>query len=51
MQYRQRLGTHQQKAQVQQRNNGQVKPRTAEAIANNREWVDHYEQVLSNLSK
>jgi hypothetical protein len=51
MQYRQRLGTHQQKAQVQQRNNGQVKPRTAVAIANNREWVDHYEQVLSNLSK
>jgi hypothetical protein len=50
MQYRQRLGTHQQKAQVQERQSGQVKPRTAVAIANNREWVDHYEKLVNSLN-
>lgn len=50
MQYRQRLGAHEQKAQVQRRKTGQVKPRTADAIANNREWVNHYEQLLTDLT-
>ena len=51
VQYRKRLGTHQQKAKAQQRKEGQVKPRTAEAIANNQQWVDHYEALLNNLAK
>ena len=49
--YKKRLGEHTQKAKVQQRNGGQVKTRTAEAIANNRGWVSHYEQVLSQLKR
>jgi hypothetical protein len=51
MQYRQRLGTHQQKAHVQERQSGQIKPRTAVAIANNREWVDHYEKLVNSLNR
>jgi len=50
MQYRKRLGTHSQKAKVQQRKDGQIKPRTAEAIANNQQWVSHYESLLNSLT-
>jgi hypothetical protein len=50
MQYRKRLGTHSQKAKVQQRKDGQIKPRTAEAIANNQQWVSHYENLLNSLT-
>lgn len=50
MQYRQRLGTQTQKAEVQLRKEGQVKPRTADAIANNQQWVNHYESLLKDLT-
>ncbi|TXF91219.1 hypothetical protein FUA23_03070 [Neolewinella aurantiaca] len=50
MQYRRRLGEHTQKAKVQQRKTGEIKPRTAEAIANNQQWVKHYEQLLNDLT-
>lgn len=49
-QYKKRVGEHSQKAKVQERKEGQVKPRTAEAIANNQQWVAHYEQLLNQLS-
>ncbi|SEQ08099.1 hypothetical protein [Neolewinella agarilytica] len=51
MQYRKRLGAHQQKASAQLRKDGQVKARTAEAIANNRQWVEHYEGLLKALTE
>jgi hypothetical protein len=50
VQYRKRLGTQQQKAKAQQRKTGEIKPRTAEAIANNRQWVEHYTNLLSDLA-
>ena len=50
MQYRKRLGTQEQKAKVQQRKDGQIKPRTAEAITNNQQWVSHYENLLNDLT-
>lgn len=49
--YKKRLGEHTQKAKVQQRNGGQIKSRTADAIANNSEWVKHYEAQLIALLK
>lgn len=48
--YKKRLGEHTQKAKVQQRNSGEVKARTAEAIQNNQGWVAHYEGILKSLS-
>jgi hypothetical protein len=36
---------------VQERQSGQIKPRTAVAIANNREWVDHYEKLVNSLNR
>ena len=48
--YKKRLGEHAQKAKVQQRNGGEVKARTVEAIANNQEWVKHYEGILNGLN-
>jgi hypothetical protein len=50
MQYKQRLGTQEQKAKVQERKDGKVKPRTVQAIANNQQWVSHYEQLLNDLT-
>jgi hypothetical protein len=50
VQYRKRLGTHTQKAKAQQRKTGEVKARTAEAIANNGTWVSHYEGILKSLT-
>lgn len=47
--YKKRLGEHTQKAKVQQRNGGHIKSRTANAIANNREWVKHYEAQLKQI--
>jgi hypothetical protein len=47
--YKKRLGSHQQKAKAQERKDGKVCKRTAEAIANNREWVGHWEAVIINL--
>jgi hypothetical protein len=49
-QYRRRLGAHVQKAKVQERKTGEIKPRTAEAIANNQHWVNHYENLLNELN-
>jgi hypothetical protein len=49
-QYKKRLGEHTQKAKVQQRKNGGVTARTAEAITNNQEWVSHYENLLNDLT-
>lgn len=49
--YKKRLGTHTQKAIVQKRNDGTVKDRTAEAIANNQKWVEHYTGLLKNYAK
>lgn len=46
-QYKKRLGQHTQKAKAQQRKYGEVKPRTAEAIANNQQWVNHYTNLLN----
>jgi hypothetical protein len=48
--YKKRLGEHAQKAKVQQRNGGEVKARTVEAIANNQEWIEHYEGILNGLN-
>jgi hypothetical protein len=48
--YKKRLGEHAQKAKVQQRNGGEVKTRTVEAIDNNQEWVKHYEGILNALT-
>jgi hypothetical protein len=47
--YKKRLGSHQQKANSQQKKNGKVCQRTAEAVANNREWINHYEGIISQL--
>ena len=47
--YKKRLGSHQSKAQAQEKKSGKVCKRTADAIANNQQWVQHYEQVISNL--
>jgi hypothetical protein len=49
-QYKKRLGEHTQKAKAQQRKTGEVKARTAEAIANNETWVSHYEGILKSLT-
>lgn len=48
--YKKRFGEHTQKAKVQQRKDGEVKTRTAEAITNNQIWVRHYEGILKNLT-
>jgi hypothetical protein len=48
--YKKRLGEHTQKAIIQQRKGGEVRPRTAEAITNNEEWIGHYEAVLKGLN-
>lgn len=50
-QYRKRLGTQQQKAKNQERKTGVVSTRTAQAIVNNQQWVDHYTRVLNNLKR
>jgi hypothetical protein len=49
-QYKKRLGEHTQKAKVQERKTGEIKPRTAEAIANNQQWVSHFENLLNKLT-
>jgi hypothetical protein len=49
-QYKKRLGSHEQKAIRQRRETGEVKARTSDAIANNRRWVAHYEELLKNLN-
>lgn len=48
--YKKRLGSHEQKAIKQERTTGEVKARTAEAIANNRQWVNHYQTLLSTFN-
>jgi hypothetical protein len=48
--YKKRLGEHVQKGNVQQRNGGEVKARTSEAITNNQDWVKHYEGILKSLA-
>ena len=45
--YKKRLGSHQQKAIIQQKNNGKVCKRTADAIQNNKQWIAHYEQIIN----
>ena len=47
--YKKRLGQHKQKAIVQCRTTGEVKSRTAAAINNNQQWVDHYTEQLNSL--
>lgn len=44
--YKKRVGHHEQKAIVQKRKNGVAAKRTMEAIANNKQWVEHWEQEL-----
>ena len=48
--YKKRLGEHTQKAIIQQRKGGEVRPRTAEAIVNNEQWIGHYQAVLKGLN-
>ena len=47
--YKKRLGSHQQKATSQQKKSGKVCQRTADAIDNNKQWVNHYEGIISQL--
>ncbi|KAA3637511.1 MAG: hypothetical protein DWQ02_06665 [Bacteroidetes bacterium] len=49
--YKKRLGSHQQKAIKQQQATGKVVKRTANAIENNKKWVEYWEDVISSLSK
>ena len=46
-QYKKRLGRHEQKRLAQERTGKKVARRTIEAIENNRQWVKHYESLLS----
>lgn len=48
--YKKRLGSHQQKAIVQEKKKGKATRRTLDAIANNQRWVEHYTNLL-NQSK
>jgi len=48
--YKKRLGKHQQKASVQQRSKGTVSKRTANAIENNRQWVEYYTQLIDQYN-
>lgn len=45
--YKKRLGQHTQKARQQQQKHGKVKKRTADAIANNEKWVQHFETRIN----
>ncbi|WP_367392763.1 hypothetical protein [Lewinella sp. LCG006] len=47
--YKKRLGSHQQKAIKQEENSGKVCRRTADAIANNKGWISHYETLITDL--
>lgn len=44
--YKKRLGTHRQKAIVQERNNGEISKRTRQAIENNKNWVVYFENLI-----
>jgi hypothetical protein len=47
--YRQRMGNAQQRADAQNRKRGEVNPKTAAAIENNRQHVEHYSTLLKSL--
>jgi len=47
--YKKRVGSHQQKAIVEERKTGKVCKRTTDAIQNNSGWVAHWETVVDNL--
>lgn len=49
--YKKRLGSHQQKARTQEKKHGQVKKRTLDAITNNKQWVQHYENLINSHIK
>ena len=49
--YKKRLGSHQQKARKQEEKNGKVCKRTADAITNNRQWVQHWETIIQTMQK
>ena len=45
--YKKRLGSHQQKALKYERKGEEVPKRTLDAIANNRQWVEHFTTLIS----
>jgi hypothetical protein len=47
--YRKRVGIQEGKARNQEQKNGKVCQRTADAIDNNKQWVDHYQNLINNL--
>ncbi|MCB0375638.1 MAG: hypothetical protein KDD04_06945, partial [Sinomicrobium sp.] len=47
--YKKRLGKHEQKAKVQERQKGSVTRRTLDAIENNRHWVEHYTDLINQV--
>lgn len=49
--YKKRLGSHQQKAIKQEQKNGKVCKRTADAITNNQQWVQHWETIIQTMQK
>lgn len=49
--YKKRLGSHQQKANKAERAGKPIPKRTQKAIENNKQWVEHYNQLLANASK
>lgn len=48
-QYLKRLGSQQQKAVAQEKKNGKVCKRTADAVENNKNWVRHYQTLINQL--
>jgi hypothetical protein len=49
-QYKKRLGRHEQKKLAQERAGKKVSKRTLNAIANNRQWIEYYESLLSEAA-